>query len=438
MKQKSKKSYWLLWSLSAFLLVPLAVVLVLSVVFWLGAPSKSQLEPPPDLIRPRTGTSTAAAPPISNYDSFEATLEGHAEPSAIAIYQRFDVHWLEDHQQTLLNIMAGWRPGEPLTPELRHWLAAHSDMIVDLVELGRLGGLPGLEVNDVERLIERDDVTYSQLAGLPVPNFLYLQNIGRVLCAEARRLREAGDADGAAEALLANWQIARSVRQPFTINHVVGLAMQNQAMAELESWLAENPPPADTARRLRDVLAAQEFTMDQLEALQALMRRYRYRVFESNYEEARAQLLVTLGQPAHDLFGQHLVPKLPPPYNGFHFSYSRVLDAIWDQPSKTLGAISTSALQTIGLKARAGARVEQFDGGWRSFLAQRDHWLDQSLNLRFEPVIQLGDHAGFPVLDETPSEERSGQPDPERRTQETSARLRQVLGSLDRLISTEQ
>ncbi len=382
--QGSRKIHRIWWVLGSVALAPVVLVVLLSFVFWLGAPKSEQLALPADLrFYPpaivQTDPPPAPARPIIGV-KFEEILQDRADPAAIAIYEDWQRQWYADNDQRLLKITSDWQPGQPFTPELTAWLEENPRFVKDFHQLAALGGLPCYTEADMVWLLAREDLKAADLTNLPLPDFLLIQTGCKFLCAESRRLRQSGDAEGAADTLLNALVIARSFRRPLAINQIFADGIQGMTLDELELWLREDPPPTALAARLRRELAAFEVALTELEATLELSAQIEQKAMRLEYQEMRERLLGLLREPARSLFRESLHRRLPPQLAKFpEIGVFDVGFALLDSPWMISTEIASAANEAISLKSRASAIVGEFDNHWRERLTCFDSFANYQL-----------------------------------------------------------
>ncbi len=422
---KPKRRLWP-WILAGIVfLPPLAAMLVLSVIFRLNAIPDSQRQPPAELLALMESPHPSAphspstpAQPRTDYahlppePGLNEMLAIRSAPEALAIFnkwhERLELHDSIFYPRNENDVLEGWKGGDPLLPGMADWLVSNQELVSDLERLAELGGVKQIQAGELMALWQQRRSSASEMSAWPLPNYLFWNNVSKVLAAESRRRREAGDPAGAAEALLAIQPLADSIREPYLISVLVALSMQTQGYAELNSWLAEAPPPPELARRLRAGLEPYEITLQDVRAVSTV-----------EYLQARSFQISYLRTPTWELFKSGIGP---PMRRNRSMDLFEALDLALFEPGPMAGAVYQSAARTALLKVQAPEILHAFDEHHKTVFEQ----LDQNIIHEFEY------HALIQYSDRIPNHMECMV-----RTATNLARLRVCLAALDRTIAVE-
>ncbi len=345
-----KRRYWPWIAVGLIFIPPLVVILSLTVIFKLRAITDHQRQPPPELtawLEDQPGYQSS--PPgkenasVTTESSLLEVLELYSAPTAVAIYEKWQQRLSIPNKifQQMKNT------GEALTPEVDAWLRENTELIDDLLALAAEGGVRGPHPSELMALWRQGNAGPHEMAAWPRPNFLFFQYAGRALAAESRRRREGGDEPGAAEALLAIQQIGYSIREPLLISHFIGLAVQSLGQRELALWLAQDPPPPEIARRLREEMGNHEITLAAAQPVLAL----------ACYHE-RASLVQWLDTPSRHLMIQFAGHYLQKPRS---FDFWIAWDMAWEDPGQLIDGLGVGLARTVAVKSTASEFMKQFD-----------------------------------------------------------------------------
>ncbi len=416
MGESKVRGRWLKITLLGLILIPLASFVILWAVFQLNAIPESKLQPPAELLAKIQG-GTAAAAPVS-----EASAPGAPAPifteqldpvRAAELQARILAKAASDDFKNSLKDIYPWRTGEPLSEVNLAWLATHRDLIEDLIAIARAGGFATGPTREevMAKLLERPAPSWRETVLRPVDSsLLQHQWFVKILVAESQRRRKAGDATGAAEALLATLPLARSVSEPFLINQLIGLALNSIATGGAVKWLESDPPSPAIALQLRQAFAGAANQNDSLR-----------RVMEIEYLNNRMGMIEALNGPMLELLKLNMgqacnsrrlqIPIVEDDESGWR-TYLRLLG---QAPLGTLGASASATMKTIGMKSRADGMVEDLDRYW-----------DESFDLTTEPspVIATSDYPRDNPMAPNLAEAVT-------RTRTTQARMQLLLAGLD-------
>ncbi|MEN6626785.1 MAG: hypothetical protein ABFD69_11225 [Candidatus Sumerlaeia bacterium] len=343
-----------LWvGLGVFVGVPIAVMIILSIVFRVNAIRPDQAQPPRGLIKTAAATpgdhqttGTLGWMPAKPPANFEALIAASPNKEYAELYTKLMTQ--EIYKKWQKGGFDRWR-GEPLTPEQAQWLINHRGLIDDLLRLAKAGGYPLMTVEQMMTLDPWDAFRW------PMPNYLEIQTFGRILSAEAMRRFAAGDQAGAAEALLAIGPIARSTSEPFLISHLIGIAMQQVAAREVSRWLESGELSPSTARSLGGQLATNPIDLNN----------YR-RAMELEYYNTRGVMTLmmqgSLGRIVQmSMQGNTNESFLPYLYRG-----------LTTHPITTARELAHSTAMGIVLKADASQTLENFDSNYQKMFDAMD------------------------------------------------------------------
>ncbi|MCE5229116.1 hypothetical protein LLG95_05920 [bacterium] len=289
-----------------------------------------------------------AAPPAGVL-SFKPAADPVANPSAQSQESRaiFD-KWVGRHkdQRNWNDLLAKhWRPGQRLTAEQTQWLLDHRDLVDDLLRLAAAGGIPGTTCEQYSALSYRES---QQMLNPITDRWNEILHYPTILAAESQRRYDAGDLAGAVDALLAINTIARSVREPLLINHLVAIAMQSKAGSELAAWISDSRLTPELAQRLRGKFAADAITMSD----------YR-RTLDAIYCNGRNFLVDGL---TNNNFRGLLT---------YNFEYEAARNGIFDSPpserkkSAMAKVVIFAAGRSIWMRATPQSSLDSFDAAYR-------------------------------------------------------------------------
>lgn len=162
--------------------------------------------------------------------------------AALAYYRTWLVHEaaLENLQQAMIEVEDPYALGE--ASPLDALLDEHQDLVADLIEAGMIPEA------DWEMQFERG-------VGALLPHLAKVRNSARILCADAVRVLEAGDAEGAALRLAATYGLARhTMPDRVVISSLVSIAIARLADERVEQLLASGMLTAEARDLLLEAL----------------------------------------------------------------------------------------------------------------------------------------------------------------------------------------
>lgn len=346
-EKKPRRRRWL-WIVGGIIFgPPLLIALILILMIQTHGLRADQIQAPAQLMSVKPEAVTQSAPgskPLTFADYFEKA-DGK---DAAAIYRKYESTFL-DKMWREKNVVLNRKAGDPLTGDQVRWLIENREMVDDLLRMASLSTKPFM--------------TYEQAAGrkmsdqLPLPNYLGLQDSVRILTAEARRRRDAGDLNGAADALLSVQPMAQATREPVLISHLVALQMQTMANKELGAWISEGNVPPDIARRIQDQLSKQAIGLPDFR-----------KAAEIEYAGMRNDFVYMLNNPIGDTIRREFGKRNPE-------DKSASLGALfWRHPVEFVAG----GAMLVGAKANASTIVDRYDALYTGMFESIDK------NTRFE------------------------------------------------------
>lgn len=322
---------------------PAVLVLVLQITFSANKLRPDQLEPPSGLSA-GSHAKPAGKPPRKLEDCLSSAEAADIYTKWAAKFTN-EKEWLE-HGPT------GRRAGEPLTADQVKWLLENRELIDDLMRLAKTK--PAIESHD--QLAPGD----LALIKLMEKEFIIFQGFSRILSAEGRRRRDAGDFTGAAEALLAINPLAKSVSEPTLLGELVAIAMQAHSSLELADWLHDPSMTPEFAKLLRarfgeSAVGAADF------------RRY----LERDYAFKRDETVRLLSGSLANLIQYHtdLVLNLKEPVPALK---KGLLDHFYERPGQTTLKVAWGTWQAVVAKSRAASLVDHMDASYGGMLSAID------------------------------------------------------------------
>ncbi|MCE5229118.1 hypothetical protein LLG95_05930 [bacterium] len=326
---------WRVILLSIIVGVPAVVFVFFQFVFFINGVRKDQLVPPKGLVTIQSNPATTKPTDIPK--NFHEVLMAGTNKDAAALYRKWApklaYHDLSNPFDTRI-------PGRPLNPEQIAWLLANRELIDDLLRAAASAKGPIITCEEAQRL----DLGSMDRGLQPIPELTLYQRFSKILAAESRRRRDAGDPKGAAETILAVQPLAISIQEPLLVNHLVAVAMQSITNQELAGWISDSIAP-DIAGQLRDRLTAQKIEIAQFR-----------RPMEVEYQTERAQVVRLLNSPFTDMV--HKACEIP--------ERDSLLTRFFMDPYQ----MTYHTIDLAKLKASASSELDRFDRFYGALLKE--------------------------------------------------------------------
>jgi hypothetical protein len=377
-RHKTRRALWIVGGV--VLAPPLFIVLAVTTIGRLNAIHPIQRRLPDDLERlvkaaaevpaPRV-QPTAAAPNAKAVADAQQPAWPSSEPPAMPEdYFRFQIAkgyrvegaklWLElekmdkDDKSILeawenhyppTGLFASWTPASPLTDAQQKWLVDHGRLFNLIHRMNAAGGPPMPTWRDID-LIKPTGRLFTNFGFLlPSPVFC----VCRMLAAESRRRRDAGDLDGAVACLAdaVAFPCFKDPRNPMAEAESKRQASDVVAQA-IEAWLTKSPLPAPVARRL---LAVADSATGAAAAVQSRL--------PMEYADERTMLILALDQPL-------IVSVFAGRVNatGMKDYLFTCLALAYEDPKETFRATAN----VLHDRTQAGQILKNFDAAWRPWL----------------------------------------------------------------------
>lgn len=325
-KTPKRRRKWL-WILCGIVFgVPAVIVLILMVMMQTHRLRPDQMQSPRFLtVKPTETSATVARFDPAKHLAYPDYFEQSNGKDAAALYRKLEKTTDNPEWRNACPFLAR-KAGEPLTAEQDLWLKEHRAEVEEMIQFAKLSNKPTLTWEEALALKRN----------IPVANMMLYTTCARVLTAEARRLKDAGDWASASNVLTSINPMAQAMQQPWLIGHLVGVSMQGAANKELGSWISKGDVPTDVARTLQEGMNQQVIGFAD----------YR-KAIETEYATGRNHVVELLNSSVPDIIRQTV-----------RGSKSASLSQLfWDHPGRFL---ATGAVGTLA-KANASTIVDRFD-----------------------------------------------------------------------------
>lgn len=361
-------------------------IIILNIMFSAGAIRPERMQPAKEMLHVKPAPAAKAVQTSATLPAYIAKSETLPDPlktfyganpnqMAVRLYLKLDYQMTTDTVRNLFK--KDFMTADRVDPKFVEWLRTHRDMVDDIFRLAAAGGIPTIS-NEQAAAIEAKHVP-----GIPVPNLLMSQEIAKILAAECRMRRDAGDIDGAVECILASETLAQSVDEPLVINVLVSSANKKTTYEELKVWLEKSEMPAESAKNLRAALEK----VPPIDFRPAA---------ELEYRSGRAGVVELLSGSYANVMRYSLRHE----YRSLDF-YSWT-DEMWNAPGKTLGNTASAALVAAHIKASANSILTDFDTVFKKNYEiltpgrplDRDAMKEMDKFIMSSPLIHLGGLSG--------------------------------------------
>ncbi|MCE5229566.1 hypothetical protein LLG95_08220 [bacterium] len=339
--------------LAILLGVPALAIMILKAIFTVQSIPQERMTPPADLVQIKV--PAGAAPIRLDTSDQSKTVKQYLEfikarrPSspAVGIYEK----WLPQFESDAFKkdfgaLFEGWLSNRPLTPGQTQWLMEHRDLIDDLF---RLAGTEAATISFEDALA----CNQVQLWRLEWPVMRFDSCGARILIAESRRRRDAGDPAGAVDAIEAVERLARSFGRPLLQNQQVAARLTTLAFDAYGYWIEDSMPP-ETARRVREHL---------VQYAPADFRPH----FELEYRRERELFIAGLSSPFGKIFENQLHRA------GYGGDIGDPIGIAADAKMNylnTVGFFKTAVWTSVNIKANASRLLDEFDANYREMSKQ--------------------------------------------------------------------
>ncbi|MEN6626673.1 MAG: hypothetical protein ABFD69_10650 [Candidatus Sumerlaeia bacterium] len=347
-RQPPKPRRWPWIGLAILLGVPALAILALQAVFTLRAIPRERMAPPADAVRLKPPAAAARirldtsdqTKAVSQYVEFVKAR--HADSPAVAIYEKWIPRTDSDpFREEFRELFDDWLSNRPLSAQQTEWLIRQRELVEDLLRLAAAADTPMIGFEDA-LACDQD-----QLRRLQFPALNFNARGARILIAESRRRRDAGDPDGAVEAIEAVTRLGQSFGRPLLWNQQYGAKLRTLAFDAYGYWIEDSMPP-ETARRVRENLLGYTPADIRLN-------------LETEYRRRRAEFIADLSRPYNTILENQL----------HHAGYAGDLDPVHVAADmnanyqNTVGFFTRAAWKSIKIKSGASKFLDEFDANYR-------------------------------------------------------------------------
>lgn len=364
-----KRRRWLWILLSVFILVPISVFSVLEIVFAVNAVRPGQVHAPADIMRfkinSRPTTQTPVSQTFKKFKSFDEVIAASPNKAFRELYEDWKRNYtnemdngiyIETNNRRKLWPLRTWNSDEPLSSTQAAWLVANQAFIQKLERVATDGAIPKINNEHAAAICEEyhNDIPIpGNSCLLPRPSSDFYIDLGRILRADSRRLRESGDFTTAADRLIAMYALGGEINEPGFWSHIEGLVMQSRAGRELSLWLSTAPPSSELAASMRLRLAGS--AIDTADFRDMVVIEYCFK---------RVWLVRELTGPRSNLWTMNKYEVFPNEVCG-HLKEPDSIGAL-------IGCYAKTGFRTISMKASAADVVDRSDAEFRVTLKEID------------------------------------------------------------------
>ncbi|MCE5230325.1 hypothetical protein LLG95_12130 [bacterium] len=248
--------------------------------------------------------------------------------SPIALYDQFMEQFDRNIFSDFTDLFFQQDAGKPFNDAQKKWLIDRHGAIQMAVKLADAGGCPTIACEDIASLPDEELIGLSSIH--------YPLTMPFILDLESKRLRDEGNAAGAAKMILAADTLIRSMSQPDAMAFRLSRGALSYVVQDLTSWIETSMTP-EIALMLRDKLAAPRIDPR--------------KPYELRYRDTRWGMIQQLNASFRDIFQEMYTAPYPP------FS---------TEPAKT-DKFLDAALFTIRTKASADLLLREYDVRYEKF-----------------------------------------------------------------------